>query len=240
MNSSVARGAQRLLDIFFPPRCAGCQVSGYVLCPDCIARVQPMPTPICRHCGLPLAANGLCGECQIRRLHLSGLRIMAIYEEPLRQCIHELKYGGNRRLAEPLGELLALGYHAHGLRVDMLAAVPLHSTRESERGYNHAHLLAGVCARRTGVPLRSEILIRRRATSAQVGLGIMERRQNVAGAFVCAPGLATGALRGRTILIIDDVCTTGATLEACAEPLFAAGAAAVHGLVLARAWRSAA
>ena len=110
----------------------------------------------------------------------------------------------------------------------------LHSERQQQRGYNHAYLLAEVFAAQVGIPLRDDVLVRHRATLAQVGLKSGERQQNVAGAFACTPLFATGALFGRRILLIDDVSTTGATLEACAAPLFSAGASAVWGLVLAR------
>jgi ComF family protein len=165
---------------------------------------------------------------------MSGLRALGTYEETLRMCIHGLKYDGKTRLAEPLGNLLAKVYVAYGLQVDVIIPVPLHSERLQQRGYNQAALLARQCALRVAVPIREDILIRQRATHAQVGLVAQERQQNVAGAFVCNPTFARGTLYRCKVLIIDDVCTTGATLEACTTPLFAAGALEVWGLVLAR------
>ncbi|MEO6888422.1 MAG: ComF family protein [Ktedonobacteraceae bacterium] len=239
MNTQAAlrltrRIARQALDGIFPPRCAGCRASGHILCAACAARVEPITPPFCQLCGMPLLVPGLCQGCKFRPPALSGLRVMAQYQEPLRTCIHALKYDGNTRLAEPLGLLLAQGYRNYGLQADAIIAVPLHHERERQRGYNHARLLAEVCAANIGITLYNDLLIRHRATSAQVGLQTRERYQNVAGAFMCTPASATGALCGRNMLIIDDVCTTGATLEACAEPLFAAGAATVWGLVLAR------
>ncbi len=165
---------------------------------------------------------------------MSGLRAVSAYQGPLRACIHALKYHGNTRLAEPLGQLLSRAYTRYGIQADIMIPVPLHSERQRQRGYNHASLLARVCSTQLGVPLYENILVRHRATLAQVDLDPKDRHQNVAGAFHCAPAFATGTLRGRRIIIIDDVCTTGATLEACAAPLFAAGAEIVCGLVLAR------
>ena len=119
------------------------------------------------------------------------------------------------------------------MQADMLVSVPLHSERHKQRGYNHAHLLARVCASTIGVPLRDDVLVRSRATNAQVGLNGYDRRQNVAGAFSIIAKDATTHIYGRKIIIVDDVCTTGATLDACAATLFQAGAASVWGLVLA-------
>src|SRR5437588_289491 len=231
---SIQRITQQGLDILFPPQCAGCKRGGTVLCSSCMAQFVPVMPPLCQRCGAPLSTLGLCQRCQYHPLGLSGLRAVSTYQEPLRSCIHALKYDGNTRLAEPLGGLLAQAFSYYGLQADAIIPVPLHSERQKQRGYNHAHLLAEVCAAQVNVSLLEDMVIRYRATPAQVGLTASERLQNVAGAFRCSRAFATGALYGRRILIIDDVYTTGATLEACAEPLFAVGAREVWGLVLAR------
>ncbi len=225
---------QQCLDVLFPVHCVGCQRSGHVLCPACIAQIQPLPSPFCQLCGTPLSTYGACKNCQYRSLKLNGQRAVSLYQEPLRGCIHGLKYDGNTRLAEPLGLLLAQAYIRYGLRADMLIPVPLHIERQQQRGYNHAFLLAEGCSTKLGVPVNNDILVRHRATVAQVDLHPRERYQNVAGAFACAFASASREINGRSIVIIDDVSTTGATLEACAVPLFAAGAKEVWGLVLAR------
>jgi ComF family protein len=181
-----------------------------------------------------LSPEGTCKYCQYHPLKLNGQRAVSLYQEPLRGSIHGLKYDGNTRLAEPLGLLLAQAYTRYGMRADMLIAVPLHSERQQQRGYNHAALLADVCSARLGVPLNSGVLVRQRATVAQIDLHPRERYQNVAGAFACASAPASGVIKGRSIVIVDAVSTTGATLEACAVPLFAAGAKEIWGLVLAR------
>ncbi len=227
------RAMQQLLDLLYPPRCAGCQRSGHVLCPFCLAQI-PLLTSVCQRCSAPLAPGGICSSCQSAPLKLSGLRAVSAYQEPLRSYIHALKYDGNTRLAQPLGTLLAHAYRVPGIRAGAIVPVPLHSERFRQRGYNHAALLARVCAAQVGLPLFENMLIRHRATLSQVGLKPWERQQNVQGAFSCSPTFANGQLHGRTILLIDDVSTTSFTLEACAAPLFAAGAAYVYGLVLAR------
>jgi ComF family protein len=225
---------QQFLDILFPPHCAGCQKSGHILCPSCSMQISPLPAPLCQRCSTPIIVGIPCKQCLYHPLTLNGIRAAGIYQEPLRSYIHALKYDGNTRLAEPLGHLLAQAYVDYGLRADAIVPVPLHRERQQQRGYNHAHLLAQACAAQIGVPLHDDILVRHRATPAQVGLKPGDRRQNVAGAFLCTPAFATSALHKHTILLIDDVYTTGATLEACATALFAAGATAVWGLALAR------
>ncbi len=224
---------QPVLDTLFPVHCTGCQRIGYVLCPLCIAKIQPPPLPICDVCGTPLSTYGSCKTCQFHRPNLSGQRSVSLYEEPLRGCIHALKYDGNVRLALPLGLLLAQAFHRYSMHADMLIPVPLHIQRQMHRGFNHASLLAEVCSAKIGVPVNENILIRHRPTIAQVELHPRERYQNVAGAFICSSS-AINILKGRKVLLIDDVSTTGATLEACATPLFDAGVQEVWGLVLAR------
>ena len=238
MNSTTGeafprQALQHLLDLLYPPRCAGCQRSGHILCPICLAQIAPL-TSVCQRCSGSLSAGGICAACRAAPLRLSGLRAVSAYQEPLRSHIHALKYDGNTRLAQPLGSLLTGAYTASGLRADALVPVPLHSERYRQRGYNHAALLARACASQVGVPLVEQVLVRHRATLSQVGLQHWERQQNVQGAFSCSPAYTGGQLCGRTLLLIDDVSTTAATLEACAAPLFAAGATAVFGLVLAR------
>jgi ComF family protein len=235
----VTHYAQRALDLLYPPQCAGCHKLGAILCSSCMVAIPPIIPPLCRICGASLpssfpVSSSLCRQCQRYPLGLSMLRAMSLYQEPLRSCIHALKYAGNTRLAQPLGQMLAYTYRYYDLAADVIIPVPLHMERQKARGYNHATLLAHNLARHTGIAVRNDILIRHRATPAQVGLTGSERHRNVAGAFACSPLFATGMLAGRTIGIIDDVTTTGATLAACAAPLFAAGASTVWGLVLAR------
>jgi ComF family protein len=120
------------------------------------------------------------------------------------------------------------------LQADAIVAVPLHKERQQQRGYNQAQLLAEVCAARVHMPFHEHMLERHRATLPQVGLSARDRYLNIAGAFLCRPAYTTGAISGRSIVIIDDVSTTGATLAECTAPLLAAGAKEVRGLVLAR------
>ncbi len=226
---------QQTLDIIFPPVCALCKRSGSVLCSNCSQQLHNQESYArCTHCHALVTQHGLCLACRAHPLRLSGLRTYASYQGALRECIHALKYDGQIRLAQPLGALLAQTYTRHGMQADFLVPLPLHSVRQKQRGYNQSGLLAQVCAEHLGIPLYEHLLIRHRATASQVGLTQQQRRQNVAGAFSFLPDATTRTLFKRSIIIIDDVCTTGSTLEACAETLFAAGARNVWALVLAR------
>lgn len=196
--------------------------------------MQPLAPPLCALCGTPLLAPGAtCPFCRYHRLHLHGLRGVNHYQGALRQAIHALKYDGQQRLAEPLGRLLARAVPHYGLHVDVIISLPLHPQRLRARGYNQAALLARVCATYLKVPYLDNLVMRQRVTRPQVGLTFHERQQNVVGAFALDPAART-LLSGQRVLLIDDVSTTGATLEACAAPLYAAGAQQVWGLVLAR------
>jgi ComF family protein len=226
---------QQTLDLLFPPTCALCKKSGSILCPDCQQSLHLQESYVrCTHCHSIVEQNGHCLACRSHQLKLNGLRAYGRHQNTLRNCIHALKYDGQTRLAQPLGALLAQTYRRHGMQADFLVPLPLHAIRQKQRGYNHAVLLAQACAEELGVPVYEDLVMRHRATAAQVGLSSQQRHQNVVGAFSCVSTVTTRTIFKRSIIIIDDVCTTGATLEACAETLFSAGAHSVWGLVLAR------
>ena len=155
---------------------------------------------------------------------------MTPYEARIRHAIHRLKYQRLSALADPLGDALSRFWQRLGAQATCIVPVPLHPDRQRERGYNQSELLARRVGLLAGIPVYPHALRRVRATAAQMTLNAAERSANVAGAFRCDDP----AVRGATVLLIDDVCTTGATLEACAQALKAAGAAEVHGLTLAR------
>ncbi len=223
---------QQGLDLLFPPRCAGCGRAGHLLCPPCLRSMQPFTAPCCPRCGMPLTNAERCTACQYRTFHLDGVCCVNLYQGALRRAIHALKYRGQTRLAEPLGLLLAEAFMRYNLHAHALVPLPLHPERQRQRGYNQAALLARVCAAHLKVPCLENLVIRQRPTRTQIGLSVQERIQNVAGAFALAPHCSPHTLAGCTILLIDDVCTSGASLNACAAPLYACGIGEVRGLVL--------
>jgi ComF family protein len=201
-----------LLGLLFPDRCAGCARFGALLCANCRAALVPYP-----------------GELRRMPEGLSDVRIAYVFQSPLREAVHQLKYRRVRRMAEPLGALLAEHLHTRRPAVDAVLAIPLHSARLAERGFNQAEALARETARALQLPFINDGLIRIRATEQQAKLDARGRAANMRGAFGWQ-----GAAPPRRILLVDDVLTTGATMGACAEALRAAGAEAVHGVALAR------
>lgn len=221
----------QLLDLLFPPRCVGCRRIGAWLCAECQSQIPRVEPPFCVQCGDKVTADDLCTRCRTSPLQIERIRAVAYFEGALREAIHHLKYKGRTALAKPLGNLMTTYWQQHPMPVDVVVPVPLHATRLRERGYNQAALLARELTQRTGLTLNERTLVRKRATAPQVELSAMQRRENVHDAFCCSDG----ELAEKRVLLIDDVCTTGATLEACAVALLESGAHSVQALTLARA-----
>ncbi len=193
------------LDLVFPPYCVYCGRVGSLICPRCLTTIstsEPRDFPLLDH-----------------------IWIAGKYEGAIRDAVHALKYGGVQRAAEPLGDLLAEAISRQGPCIDVIAGVPLAAGRLQERGYNQAALIARRVAERLGVADVPDALARIKATASQVDLSAAERRENVKGAFAAE----ARRVRGKRILVIDDVLTTGSTMSACAEALRMAGAAQVFG-----------
>lgn len=231
-RSPLAQGLARLRRLL-APRCVVCDLDdGDPLCPGCARDYFAGDAPRCAACALRLPAGhgGLrCGNCLRSPPAFDGTVVLADYLPPVDRMIIALKFGGRLPLADAFGRLLA----GAGRRVlqesDAICAVPLAFERHAERGFNQAQEIARRVAADGGRPLRDDILLRTRHTSAQMDLALDERRRNVRGAFV-----ARGRLAGLRVAVVDDVMTTGATLGEVATALRSAGAANVTNLVVAR------
>jgi competence protein ComFC len=219
------------VDLVFTPNCAGCQKPGRRLCAACQSAIGTLGPNVCADCGYPLTAAGACRSGLHPVAPLVGLRSAARFGGPLQQVLHRLKYKRDIILADTLARELADAWRAYALPAWTVMPVPLSANRLRQRGYNQAALLARGLADLAGLPYQANGVARVRHTPTQVGLAAAERRVNVRGAFAAQPA----RVAGRGYILVDDICTTGATLAACAEALHQAGATAIWGLTLGRA-----
>jgi ComF family protein len=192
--------------------------------------VNWISAPICPRCGRPWIGGGTCTICRSRPLALEGIRALALFEGVWRTAIHRFKYAHLTDLAPLLSGYLLKYLESNPLPLDGVVAVPLHSVRLRERGYCQSELLARELARGLGLPYWRDMVTRLRNTRPQVGLTVEERWENMRDAFACRGGEVVY----RRIVLIDDLCTTGATLDSCARALRAGGARSIWGLALAR------
>lgn len=219
------------LDWLFPPSCVSCQKAGVDFCDECKASLTIIEGSVCPLCGIPHQGPGLCVFCRQSPPAFDGVRSRALYEGALRTALHGLKYHSRLSLSLPLGEMLGDLFALQDWRVDLVTAVPISGKRRRERGYNQSLMLARGFQRFTGISLQERALLRLRHTTSQVGLTLAQRIENAAGAFAAERAVC----KGKTVLVIDDVCTSSATLRACAQALKDAGASQVYALTVARA-----
>lgn len=228
----------------FPDSMDFCQIMAPFFCPECASDVLPADPPICKRCGVSLRTSGkhspLCDRCSASPPLFRMARAYGTYENILKEAIHLFKYRGKTRLAIPFGLLLfsvfARYWDPHD--TDMIIPVPLHIRRFRKRGFNQAYLplrnwksMAGIFGTDIShIQIRKNVLLRVRPTDTQVGMDQEERRRNIRDAFrVDRPA----EIRGKNILLVDDVITTGATADVCAEMLLDNGARHADVLTLA-------
>lgn len=231
LSAFIYSGLWTALDWIFPPECAACGEPGYRLCLTCQKKINFINYESPNHEDLEHQMKSK----RDRRGHFvpafcSDSRHLAYYEGVLRECVHSLKYNENRGLGELFSRWLAALISQAGWRVDLAIPVPLSEQRFKARGYNQSALIAKPLAARLGTLYNAFGLKRILDTPSQVGLSAEERRRNVTHAFA-----AEGAIiRSRSVLLVDDVMTTGSTLSACANALSQAGAHAVYAVTVGR------
>lgn len=213
----------RLLALFFPVRCACCGAAlphddACRVCPACAGRIRLASGPVLR---------------PVNFRHVEFIRSGCVYEGPARELLRKFKYGGRDYLSGFLAKTLiyALNSEPRFAEADAVVAVPLHWTRRLARGYNQSELLAREAAQYLGKPLLRGALARSRKTLPQFHLSRAERLENLRGCFSVR---GRAAVKGKKLLLVDDICTTAATLEECARALRKAGASKVFGLTAAR------
>jgi ComF family protein len=236
---------EEIVELAFPPRCGVCDLLGEeALCPACRAAVELLTPPYCVCCGRPLmptaAAGVLCGQCRQGPPETAGVRSVGLHSGVLRDAVLRMKFRRRRELIRPLGQMLAARLRQeaswpYSLELDRVRAilpVALHPRRKAWRGFDQAVLLSRIVARGVGLPCWEGTLVRVKNTHQQIGLTPDQRRENMRRAFVVR---GEREVRGGAFLLVDDVYTTGATLQEAARALKKAGARAVYGLTISRA-----
>jgi ComF family protein len=234
--SLLSAAWERTLDLVFPRRCVGCGVFGAFLCPACLSATPRAQPPRCPGCWMP--QNGrpagdveLCERCRVSRPAFKAARCPFVYAGAAREAVHALKYDGLSAIAAIMAEAMAGSLTEWRPPVTALVPVPLAARRRRSRGYNQSELLARELSRLCGLPVNGALLVRRKATTPQaLAADEAARRANVEGVF--AAGRKAGP--AGALLLVDDVMTSGATLEACARALVAASHGPVYALTFAR------
>ncbi len=236
------RAVTYILHFFFPRTCVACgcdlswQTQEY-LCEDCLQGLTPPGPLICRRCGVALPSGGAhcyaCRGSKAQKYKCSLIRSAWVFNTSSRALVHGLKYGGADYMAFSMGRQMARNFcrYPELSAAELVVPVPLFAAKLRSRGYNQSERLAHSFAQHTGLPICTSLLKRTRDTVSQTTLNRAGRLANMTGAFTC---LQPQQVKGKVILLIDDVATTGATLEGCAAALKAAGAKRVLAYTYAR------
>jgi competence protein ComFC len=219
------------LDWIFPPDCGGCGKPGQRWCSVCDAKAQVLTGTLCSFCGQPSSDGSTCSSCVVDTPIYTTIRGVYIYKDEIREALHSLKYKNNLGISSIFAERCANYLVGQKWAIDLVVPVPLGKERKKERGFNQAAMIAYPLALFCGLSYSSKALIRSKETVTQIELSAEKRRQNVKGAF-CA---STNGVAEKNILVVDDIITTGSTMNECAIALKLAGAKAVYGISVARA-----
>lgn len=237
---SLRAGLHGLIGIVYPPTCIACQAAAgaaQALCPACWRGIGFIERPYCERLGTPFPVDlgaGLLSPAAIADPPVfARARAVCRFDGTARELVHRLKYGDRVELSLTLGRMMAQAGRELAAEADLILPVPLHRTRLWRRRFNQAAALARTVSRETGLPLVTTALARIRRTRQQVGLTRAQRADNLQGAFQVSAA-ARGLVEGRRVLLIDDVLTTGATVNAASRALLRAGASAVDVLTFAR------
>ena len=204
---------------------------GWRWCPDCQARVPRIHKPFCEKCGIPTKGADLCEKCRANPPAYRMMRSWAVFDSPIQNGLHTMKYRRNIGLGEAIAMQMTDFVHSLHWQLDVLIPVPLGKKRLKERGYNQVALVARPLAYQIGIRYEPDALWKTRETRSQVGLTISQRSENVQNAYQAD----SAVVKDKSVLIMDDVATTGSTISACTAALHSAGAQEVYVLTIARA-----
>jgi len=231
VSSLLSVAWRRTLDLVFPPRCVGCRSFGSFLCSHCLATMPRAQPPRCPVCWDRCEGGEVCFRCLRERPAFEAARFPLIYQGAAREAVHALKYQGVSAVAEVMARAMADCLEEWAPQAAALVPVPLTGGRRRSRGYNQSEMLARELSRLSGLPVATGVLVRRRGAPPQArAVDETARRANVADAFAVR---RRGRLAG-PLLLVDDVMTSGATLDACARTLRRAGHGPVYALTFAR------
>lgn len=220
------------LDWLYPPRCCNCERRGFVLCEACFAEIEPLYGILCQKCGYPIMGRGrLCEDCRITPPPFTQMRSWASFSGPLKEAVHALKYKRNLAMGSLLAKPLVEVVKKSGWQIDLVVPIPLSRSRLRSRGYNQAALISHQLAAELNIKHSSTAVKRIKNTSTQIDNDVNKRFTNLLDAFYANPA----TLKKRNILIVDDVITTGATMQNCTKALLKAGAENIYCLSVARA-----
>lgn len=234
----VGKLSRVVLDFVLPAFCGICdkplEENERVVCEECISQIQLISEPYCLRCGKPTKGEKVCRNCFVHPHKLLRIRALGVYTGVLASLIHLLKYTRRLSLAIRLGKMMSkLVMEDNFLsKTHLIIPVPLHSTRMRERGYNQSELLAKNMGDYLNIPISKKALLRVRNTKSQTRLSPEQRIENVKGAFTVKE---SAHIANKHILLVDDVLTTGATLDECAIALLNGGASAVYAVTCAAA-----
>lgn len=224
------RSTWSALDLLFPPVCGGCEKISSRWCEDCQSKVKTLNGIVCEVCGLPQEQVGICKTCLVDKPHFRMLRAWTIFEDPIQNALHKLKYRKDLSMGDAIAYHMLPFVQNLNWQIDMIIPTPLGKERMKQRGYNQVAMIAKPLSIAMQVEYAPNELTRRKETRTQVGLTKIERKKNVEGAFQ-----ASTRVKRKNIVVMDDVSTTGSTLSSIAESLYQAGAENVYALTVARA-----
>lgn len=226
----IYRWFWQAVDFIYPPECAGCNSSGEIWCKDCQESVHTITEPICPLCGYPSIKTEICSNCQETPPPYTALRSWAEYEGPLREALHNLKYKNDLELGNVFSSALVTIIRALNWNFDFIIPMPISPNHYKVRGYNQSMVIARPIALALGISIANNLVERNKETRSQVNLNREERFKNLQSAF----SANSAKLLNKKVLLVDDICTTGATISSCSKTLKDAGCSEIYCLTVAR------
>ncbi len=228
---TITRLVWKALDWLYPPQCCNCQQGGGVMCENCQSQIHLINGSICQKCGYPQkTTNSTCPDCRTSPPPFIQMRSWGEFSGPLRKALHSLKYKNNLAMGIFFAKSLAEMVRQLGWQIDLVVPVPLSRRHFQQRGYNQASIISSSLAKELSLPHHSHLIKRIKETESQISLDVNKRFTNLMDAFYANPA----KLKERKILLVDDVITTGATMQNCTIALQKAGTDQVYCLSVAR------